>query len=272
MPTTTVGLLHPGAMGEALGRSLRVTGARVLCAVDGRSAATRARATSAGFDDVGTVAELRRSDLVVSICPPEFALDVARETAAVGFTGTYLDANAIAPSSAAAIEAVVRGAGATFVDGGVVGGPDAPRLFLSGATAGEVGRRFGEPVSVVVLDGPEYAASALKMVYAGWTKGTTALLFALAATADALGVADALDAEWARSQPALGARLDRSGGAAAKAWRWSGEMREIAATLDHAGLPSQFHDGAAEVYERLSALRDEPGVTIDDVIRLLRRP
>jgi 3-hydroxyisobutyrate dehydrogenase-like beta-hydroxyacid dehydrogenase len=271
MPTTTAGLLHPGAMGEALGRSLQAAGARVLWAGDGRSAASTARATSAGFDDVGTVAALRGSDLVVSICPPEFALDVARETAAVGFTGTYLDANAIAPSSAAAIEAVVRDAGATFVDGGVIGGPDAPRLFLSGATADGVGRRFGEPVSVVVLDGSRYAASSLKMVYAGWTKGTTALLFALAATADALGVADALDAEWARSQPALGARLDRSGGAAAKAWRWSGEMREIGSTLGAAGLPAQFHAAAAEVYERLAALKDRSGATIDDVVRLLRR-
>ena len=271
MPTTMVGLLHPGAMGEALGRAMQHAGARVVWAGEGRSPATAARAAGAGFDDVGTVTEMRGSDLVVSICPPEFALEVARETAAVGFTGTYLDANAVAPATAAALDSVVRDAGATFVDGGVIGGPDAPRLFLSGATAAEVGRRFGGPVSVVVLDDPAYAASSLKMVYAGWTKGTTALLFALAATAEALGVADALDAEWARSQPALGPRLEGAGRSAAKAWRWSGEMREIGSTLGAAGMPVQFHDGAAEVYERLSALKDEPGPTIDDVVRLLRR-
>jgi hypothetical protein len=224
------------------------------------------------LDDVGTVAEMRGCDLVVSICPPEFALEVARETAAVGFTGTYVDANAISPETAAEIEAVVRDAGATFVDGGVIGGRDAPRLFVSGATAGDVGGRFGDPVSVVVLDGPAYAASSLKMLYAGWTKGTTALLFALAATAEALGVADALDAEWPRSQPALGPRLEGAGRSAAKAWRWSGEMREIATTLAAAGLPPQFHDGAADVYERLSSLRDDPGATADDVVRLLLRP
>jgi hypothetical protein len=239
---------------------------------DGRSAATAGRAAAAGFADVGTVDGLRGSDLVVSICPPEFALDVARAVATSGYGGTYLDANAIAPATAAAVDAVVRGGGATFVDGGVIGGPAAPRLFLSGPGAEAVGRTFGAPVTVEVLEGPRYGASALKMVYAGWTKGTSALLVALVAAAEVLGVGDALAAEWARSQPALGPRLDRAGRSAAKAWRWSGEMREIAATLEAAGLPGQFHDGAAEVYGRMSSLRDDERSSIEDVVRLLVAP
>jgi 3-hydroxyisobutyrate dehydrogenase-like beta-hydroxyacid dehydrogenase len=259
-------------MGEALGRAVQAAGAMVVWAGDGRSAATAARAAAAGFADVRTVAAMRRSDLIVSICPPEYALDVATAVAASGFAGTYLDANAISPATAAAVDSVVRDAGATFVDGGVIGGPGAPRLLLSGPGAATVGRAFGAPVSTEVLDGPPYAASALKMVYAGWTKGTSALLFALVAAAEVLGVADALADEWARSQPALGPRLDGAGGSAAKAWRWSGEMREIAATLGDVGLPRQFHDGAADVYERLASLRDDGASTIDDVVRLLLAP
>jgi len=265
----TAGLLHPGAMGEALGRSLQNAGAHVLWASGGRSAATVARAAAAGFEDVQTVGALSDSDVLLSICPPEYALDVAEATAAVGFTGVYIDANAIAPSTAAAVDAAVRRAGATFVDGGVIGGPSAPRLFLWGDDAAPVGALFGEPVSIEVLDGPAFAASSLKMMYAGWTKGTSALLFALAAAAQALGVADALAEEWARSQPALGPRLAGAGPSAAKAWRWSGEMHEIASTLASVGLPSAFHEGAADVYQRLAVLRDTSTATIDDVLELL---
>ena len=265
----TLGLLHPGAMGEALGRSFRSAGVRVVWAGEGRSHATAARATASGFEDVGTPAAMRECDVLVSICPPEFALDVAEMVAAVGFAGVYLDANAVAPSTAASIDTVVRRAGATYVDGGVIGGPDSPRVFLSGTGAGELAALFGAPASVDVLDGPAYAASALKMVYAGWTKGTTALLFALVATATALGVGDALAEEWARSQPALGPRLERAGPSAAKAWRWSGEMREIGVTLASAGLPADFHEAAAEVYERLAALKDDADASIDDVVRLV---
>jgi len=266
---TTVGVLHPGAMGEGLGRALRDGGARVVWASDGRSAATMSRAERAGFEDVGTLTGLVGSDVVVSICPPECALDVAQSVAALRFGGVYVDANAIAPATAAAIDAVVRRSGATFIDGGVIGGPDAPRLFLSGDAAGEVAPLFGTPVTAVVLGDRPYAASSLKMVYAGWTKGTSALLFTLAAAAEALGVADALSEEWARSQPALGPRLQHAGPQAAKAWRWSGEMREIAATLAEVGLPTEFHEGAAEVFSRLSALKDDPSSTVDDILELL---
>jgi 3-hydroxyisobutyrate dehydrogenase-like beta-hydroxyacid dehydrogenase len=256
-------------MGEALGRSFRDTGARVLWASDGRSAATAARAAASELDDVGTLLAMRDADVIVSICPPEFALDVAESVAAIGFEGVYLEANAVSPATAAAIDTVVRGSGATFVDGGVIGGPDAPRVFLCGAAADDVAKQFGAPATPVVLDGPDYAASSLKMVYAGWTKGTTALLFALVAAADTLGVGDALAEEWARSQPALGPRLARAGSPAAKAWRWSGEMREIAATLAAVGLPAGFHEGAAGVYERLAPLKDDPDATVDEVVRLV---
>jgi 3-hydroxyisobutyrate dehydrogenase-like beta-hydroxyacid dehydrogenase len=266
---TTVGVLHPGAMGEALGGALAGAGARVVWASDGRSAATKSRAERSGFEDVGMLAALTDSDVVVSICPPECARDVAESVAALGFGGVYLDANAIAPATAEAIDSVVRGSGASYVDGGVIGGPDAPRLFLSGVAASDLVSLFGAPVTAVALDGPAYAASSLKMIYAGWTKGTSARLFTLAAAAKALGVGDAVADEWARSQPALGPRLQHAGPSAAKAWRWSGEMHEIAAALASVDLPSEFHECAADVFNRLSALKDDQSSTIDDVLERL---
>ncbi|PYM34948.1 MAG: phosphogluconate dehydrogenase, partial [Candidatus Rokuibacteriota bacterium] len=121
---TTIGLLHPGEMGAAVGASARADGARVLWAGEGRGAATRARAAAVGLEDVGTLDELaRRSELIVSVCPPDAALDLARAVAERRFAGLYLDANAVAPGTAREIGAIVEKAGATFVDGGIIGGP-----------------------------------------------------------------------------------------------------------------------------------------------------
>lgn len=280
--TTAVGVLHPGEMGAALASGLLsgapVDGADVVWAGEGRSPATRARAEEIGLVDVGTPEVLvTRVDLVVSICPPEAAVATARRVAATRFGGTYLDANAISPATAAEVAEVVTAGGGAYLDGAVIGGPAAPRLHLaadaaggSGGRAGTIAELFGAPVEAVVLDeGGPFAASALKMVYAGWTKGTTALLFALAAAAERLGVGEALRAEWELSQPALPARLDTSAGAGRKAWRWGREMDEIAHTLAAAGLPDGFHAGAADVYDRLAALKDASDVTVEDVLALL---
>ncbi|MDA0182097.1 DUF1932 domain-containing protein [Solirubrobacter phytolaccae] len=236
-----VGILHPGAMGAAIGGALLSAGHEVLWDARGRSEATAARA--ARFTDAG--ADLfTRSEVVLSICPPDRALDVA--ASAAGFGGVYVDANAIAPATAARI------ALEHYVDGGIVGSPAAPRLYLSGARAAEVAALFaGTTVDARVLEGDPYSASALKMLYAAWTKGTAALLLAIEAAAGEFGVAPELHAEWADSQPDLAGRLERAQSAAdTKGWRWAGEMREIAATFGAAGLPPGFHTAAAEVYER----------------------
>lgn len=268
-------MLHPGEMGAALVAGLR-SGERgdteVVWAADGRSSATRSRAEQAGLVDAGSVAALAgRVDLVVSICPPDAALATARHVADAGFAGTFLDANAISPATAAGVAAVVEEAGAVYVDGSVIGGPGAPRLYLAGDGAAALRSLFGTPVEALVLDGGgPFAASALKMVYAGWTKATTALLFALAAAAEQLGVADALRAEWEHSQPSLPARLEMSARSGRKAWRWGREMDEIARTLAAAGLPGDFHAGAADVFDRLAALKGADDIAVDEVVgRLL---
>jgi 3-hydroxyisobutyrate dehydrogenase-like beta-hydroxyacid dehydrogenase len=255
---TTIGVLHPGEMGAALGARLRERGHDVAWAGEGRSAATRARADAAGLPDAGAVEALLGScDVVVSVCPPHAALDVARAVA--GYRGVLVDANAVAPATAAEIGRVVEDGGARFVDGGIVGPPPeragTTRLYLSGAAAAEVAALFeGTVVEAPVLGAEPGLASALKMAYAAWTKGTAAMLLAIRATARDAGVEDALLAEWERSQPDVPDRLAAAAGAAErKGWRWVGEMEEIAATLAAAGQPDGFHRAAAEVFSAYGA-------------------
>jgi 3-hydroxyisobutyrate dehydrogenase-like beta-hydroxyacid dehydrogenase len=232
-------------MGAAVGAALRAAGHDVVWASEGRSAATRARAEAAGLRDAGSVAAVvRASEVVLSVCPPHAALDVARAVGA--FDGLYVDANAVSPATAREVGARF----ARFVDGGIVGGPPDPRLYLSGEEATSVAALFaGSPIEARVLDGRVGSASALKMTYAAWTKGAGAMVLAIRAVAEAEGVAEALAAEWGDSLPRLEERLSRARRSAeAKGWRWVGEMEEIASTFDAAGQPGGFHEAAAEIY------------------------
>jgi 3-hydroxyisobutyrate dehydrogenase-like beta-hydroxyacid dehydrogenase len=252
-----IGLLHPGEMGSMVGARLCEAGQRVGWASDGRSAATKDRAEAAGLTDHGTVAELLAgSDVVLSICPPHAAFDVARSVAAAGYGGTFVDANAVAPATTRRIGEVVTTAGATFVDGGIVGSPpaeaDTTRLYLSGSEADSVAALFADTVvEAVVVDDRIGSASAVKMTFAAWTKGIGAMLLAIDAVARREGVDTVLRREWARSLPDLDGRLTRAiGSADRKGWRWVGEMEEIARTFGAAGAPSGFHEAAAEVFRR----------------------
>jgi 3-hydroxyisobutyrate dehydrogenase-like beta-hydroxyacid dehydrogenase len=261
---SSVGLLHPGEMGAALGARLRERGHDVVWAGEGRSSATTARADAAGLRDVGTLdALLAECDVVLSVCPPHAALDVAR--AAAGFSGVFADANAVSPETASEIGRVVEAGGARFVDGGIVGPPPSragtTRLYLSGGAAGDVAALFEETCVEAPVLGPDPGtASALKMGYAAWTKGTAAMLLAIRGAARAAGVEDALVAEWERSQPDVPARLAAAvDSAERKGWRWVGEMEEIAATLAAAGEPDGFHLAAARVFSAYEAPATQRG-------------
>jgi 3-hydroxyisobutyrate dehydrogenase-like beta-hydroxyacid dehydrogenase len=230
-------------MGAAIGGALRAGGHDVIWAAEGRSEATRGRAN--GLRDVVTLEVVAgAAEVVFSICPPHAAVEVAGTLH--GFGGTYVDANAISPARALEVAALQPG----FVDGGIVGPPPRTagdtRLYLSGEGAEEVALLFAGTIveARVVAD-----ASALKVVYAAWGKGTAALLLAIRDVARHYGVADALESEWRLSQPELFERLaaaERS--AARKGWRWIGEMEEIADAFAAAGAPEGFHRAAAEVY------------------------
>ena len=276
----TIALLHPGNMGSTIGACAATSGARVLWASAQRSAASRARAQQAGLIDAESLAAaVAQSDIVLSVCPPEFATEVATEVAAQKFKGIYVDANAVSRATAEEIGKIVTNAGASFVDGGIIGSPvkkaGTTRLYLSGTKAEEIAQLFAASMldarSIGAIPGE---ASALKVVYAAWTKGTDALILAIRALATHEGVANTLLEEWKTSQPALENKCVRAAAVAApKMWRYVGEMREIAAAFESAGLPGGFHSAAAEVSERLAGFKDqtEPGPTLAAVLEQLLR-
>ena len=270
MGYAVVGLLHPGEMGAALGASLRSVGHQVLWASFGRGPETTRRADRAGLEDVGTIHELaQRSTVIFSVCPPHVAFDVARSVN--GFGGVFVDANAVSPALTSRIGELVEQRGCRYVDGGIVGPPPTvhgtTRLYLSGSASDEVAALFeGSVVEARVLSELIGAASALKMAYAAWTKGTTALVLAIRALARAKGVEEALREEWLISQPDLVSRSAVAArSAAAKGWRWVGEMDEIAETFSAAGLPDGFHRAAAAVFGRVER-GDRPDDQVVDLV------
>jgi 3-hydroxyisobutyrate dehydrogenase-like beta-hydroxyacid dehydrogenase len=262
MTNKTIALLHPGEMGAAIGADLVARGHRVVWASAGRSAATRRRAESSGLEDVETLARAAEAaDIVFSVCPPHAAVDLARAVAACGFGGVYIDANAISPETTRAVGSVVEAAGASYVDAGIIGPPPlagaSVRLYLSGSRAAEVAALFaGCILQASALEGPVGAASALKVCYAAWNKGATALLAAIRALAAQQGVDAALLAEWTISLPDIPKRSEAVTRNVRKAWRWIAEMEEIAASFEAAGLPAGFHHAAADIYRSLESFKD----------------
>ena len=265
----TIGLIGVGAMGAGIGGSLVAAGSQVISVLVDRSPASRARAVAQGIegiDDLGAL--MARSSIVLSIVPPGFASAVAREAAhaAAGGQGfdrrVFVDCNAISPGRSRQIAATVHAAGMRYVDGGLIGAPPSAgrptALYLSGEGGEAVADALRTSEIRAEWLGPEpaAAASALKMSYAAWTKGLNALVLSIRALARAEGVDEALVAEWQRSQPAALAAVDRAPATAEKAWRWVAEMREIATSLDEAGLPDGAFLSAAEVYRRLERYKD----------------
>ena len=256
-------LLHPGAMGASVGAALVGNGHAVTWVRDSRSAATHKRADRAGLRTVDTLeVGVQGAELVMSICPPEAAFELAQAVRETGFTGIYLDGNAIAPGNAAKIEQLF---GKRYVDGGIIGPPawrqGATRFYLSGGAAPQVATLFaGSLLDARVVAGSSVAASALKMCYAAFTKGSSALLLGVRALAERNGVSADLLAEWDISQPGLAGRSSTTAQSTSpKAWRFAGEMQEIAATFAAAELPDGFHRAAADLYARMAELKNVPG-------------
>ncbi len=264
----TVGFLHPGAMGSALAAACH---AETHWASSGRSPATQLRAERAGMIDVGAIDALANCDVVVSICPPDQALSVADQMNSTGFDGVYVDANAIAPSTSEEI----RQRFDRYVDGSVIGppptSPGTSRLYLAGEEAETIAQLWaGSALTAVAMTGSPTAASALKMAYAGWTKAQAALLFNVAALAECHAVGKELRAEWELSQPHLLPLLERAAASVGpKAWRFAGEMAEIASAMDDANLPAAMHQGASAVFGRLAPLKGAETVEVERLLGLL---
>jgi 3-hydroxyisobutyrate dehydrogenase-like beta-hydroxyacid dehydrogenase len=263
------GFLHPGEMGASLAAACRD---RRVWSSAGRSEATKRRAADAGIEDVGSLAALVDcADVIISVCPPAAAAELAAAVAERGFDGVYVDVNAIAPETAR----LIGGQFAQFVDGGVIGPPvrsaGATRLYLSGAAAADVaGLWSGTQLETRLVDGGAGAASAVKVCFAAWTKGTAALLLAIRALAAAEGVERALLDEWATSMSGLAAQSDAAASTnAPKAWRFAGELDEIASSFTANHLPGGFGSAAAEVYDRLAGFKGTVGTTVAEVVDAL---
>jgi 3-hydroxyisobutyrate dehydrogenase-like beta-hydroxyacid dehydrogenase len=265
-------------MGTTIGAAAATSGARVIWASHQRSQATQERAKRAGLVDVKNLTDaVRESEVIISVCPPHAALDLARKVAEHNFKGVYVDANAISRATAEEIGRTVTKGGASFVDGGIIGSPvkqaGTTRLYLSGNRAPEVAELFSASMLNARAIGPNPgAASALKVVYAAWTKCTDGLVLAIRALAAIEGVDQALSEEWSISQPDLTRKSMRAAAVAApKAWRYVGEMKEIAESFAAAGLTPGFHDAAADIWQRLAPFKDrtDPPPTLEAVIDAL---
>lgn len=272
-----IGIQHPGEMGVSVAASARNSGHAVYWASQGRSPETRRRSEEQKFIDVGTVAELCRAcSILISVCPPHAAEEVAGQVLAQSFKGLYLDANAISPQRAVRMSKAMETAGIAFVDGGIIGGPawkpGTTWLVLSGRQAQRISGCFtAGPLQTEIISEEIGQASALKMCYAAYSKGTTALLAAVLGAAENLGVRSDLERQWSHDDPDFPAQTaQRVRRVTAKAWRFAGEMDEIAATFAQAGLPDGFHQAAAEIYARLAGFRgrsDTPD--LDEVLETL---
>lgn len=278
--SVALGILHPGEMGSFLAASARNTLGSVYWCSEGRSAATRARAEQQGLTEITSLEEFcRRCSIIVSVCPPHAAEAQAAAVVAAQFNGIYVDANALSPATMQSLGARLQTTGLRVVDGGIIGlasyKPGTTWLYLSGTDAAEVADCFSAgPIEVSVLGTELGQASALKMCFAAWNKGKNALLSAVLATADDLGVRAALEQQWDIYEPGFStASTERLRGIARKAWRFGGEMDEIAETLQATGVPHEFFTAAAELYRRESAFKDSTNPpSLEQLLAAVRTP
>ena len=274
MALGTVAILSPGSMGSAVGQALRESGYDVVTNLDGRSERTRALAEEAGFRAVSGIDSIvEEADLVMSILVPSEAISVAREAAAAmkrtGASPAYADCNAVSPDTARELGGIIEAAGGRFIDAGIIGGPPGsgspPRFYASGPHEAVIGELDGKGIIVPLLGGDVGRASAIKMCYASLTKGVSALQTAALVAAYRLGLSSELEEEMSSSQANVLAQMQSVIGLPGKAFRWVGEMEEIAATFESVGVTGNFHHGAAEIFRMVadSPLGDERPETID---------
>jgi len=274
---TKIGILHPGEMGVSIAASAINGGHQVHWTSSGRSDKTRQRAEKHGLIEIDSLAQICQSnEIVISVCPPHASEEVAQSVIENGFKGYYLDANAISPQRAHKIHRIMETNGVRFIDGGIIGGPAwVPKetwLYLSGKDAKVIADCFIKgPLETKIIGDEIGKASALKMCYAAYSKGTTALLAAILAAAESLDVRDELYQQWGMDNMDFVKQAEgRATRVTAKAWRFEGEMHEIASTFQDVGLPNGFHEAAAEIYRRIAGFKDSSQLpTLDEVLDAL---
>lgn len=277
MTIQKVGILHPGEMGISVAASMKNTGREVFWVSQRRSDKTKARAEEHQLADAENLQNLcDKCDAIFSVCPPHAAEDVASQVISCSFSGMFVDANAISPQRSVSIGQSLADAGIHYVDGGIVGGPawqpGTTWLHLSGEAAESAADCFSKGPMETRIIGPDVGkASALKMCFAAYTKGTSALLSGIISTAEALGVRQELFKQWEIFGPEFASQSARRvQGVTAKAWRFVGEMEEISRTFEEAGLPGGFHAAAADIYRRIAHFKDSSELpSLEDVLKAL---
>jgi 3-hydroxyisobutyrate dehydrogenase-like beta-hydroxyacid dehydrogenase len=275
-----VGIMSAGDMGSGFGTVLHAQGLEVYTCLAGRSDFTRLRAKEAGFIDTPDFNHLVSSvDLFLSVLVPSEATRLARDVAAAmkrtGARPVYADLNAIAPNTVLEIEQIIRDAGGRFVDGGIIGGPPregySPHIAVSGPDTSPM-EALRERALNIRVTGPRIGqASGLKMVYAASTKGTTALWTELLTAAKAMGLQEALQAEFGDKNLVYQAAQRMIPSMPNRARRWVGEMEEIARTFSDLGMTPNILQGAADMYTLVgeTPLGDltsrDPNPTVDEV-------
>lgn len=275
----TVGILHPGSMGAAVAACAATNAAAVLWCEDGRSTASVERAARFGLTPVATLAALLdRSDIVISLCPPAAAEDLAHDVAGHRFAGVYVEANAINPVRTQRIAALLAPA-ATVVDGGVVGSPPVggktPTLHVSGppdATARIEALFAGTAVRAAVLGVELGKASALKLAYASFQKTSRVLVALAVGMAREHGVDQELIEVASRRTDSYLSEPQYVVKTAARAWRWGPELEEAADTLAAAGLPPEMLRAAASTLARWADAKDVGELTLADALDRLAQP
>src|SRR6266568_1013920 len=276
-----IAVIAQGTMGSGVGRRLRESEAEVRTLLSGRSPASAERARAAGMVAASDErALLAGADFFLSILPPGEAEPLARRLAptlaALDRKPVYVDCNAVSPQTAIRISEIIAPTGADFVDGGIIGGPPrpgySPTIYASGPTAGQTAVLRDWGIDWRVIDGPIGAASALKMSYAGITKGTTAIASAMLLGAARFGCGEALIAELSKSQPEMLKRM-RGGipGMYDKAYRWVGEMEEISDFHGPNKPAADMYAAIARLYELLAAAEAEPAPGPGNAIKTLDR-
>ncbi|WP_326681021.1 DUF1932 domain-containing protein [Streptomyces sp. NBC_01237] len=279
MDQPTVGILHPGSMGAAVAACAATNAAAVLWCETGRSVSSVERATQFGLTPVATMAELLdRSDIVISLCPPAAAEDLARDVAGHRFAGVYVEANAISPERALRIAALLE-PDVTVVDGGVVGSPPVggktPTLYLCGpaAASGRIEELFaGTAVRTKVLGTEIGKASALKLSYASFQKASRVLVALAVGMAREHGVDQELIDVASRRTESYLAEPQYVAKTAARAWRWGPELEEAADALAAAGLPPEMLRAAASTLARWHNDKDNTELTLTDALDRLAHP
>ena len=268
-----IGLIGLGEMGSEIGRHLVMNDLEVISVYEERSEISKKRASKYKIRDAGSIEQFCKiSDLVISIIPPDKAIETANlYTSYKNKDGQiYCDLNAISTITAKKIKLLLDEKKIDYVDGAIMGGPPtenySPRIYLSGKLSEKLNFLNGKGIELMVLKGSDFKASATKMVYASITKGSKALVAGALIAAKKNNVYDELMEELKYSEEYFSlVAKNQIPSIKHKAYRWVGEMNEISLTYKESGLTGGFHSEAENVYELIKNLPEDK-LEIDEII------